>query len=262
MIDDVDATIARCRFRLWDYNGTISTPVLGLEVTYREDDDNETTQVYSAGDTKFFVPNEDGSEATPVGKHSSLQDSTNAMAWMVSMVNAGFPEDKITDKVTVFEGTKVHVAAMTLPKRKGIDNKPVPLITKIHAYPWDASQQKAVKAAKAGGTKTTTAGPKVGGAVGQAGQAAATTAVQTASTPGTGGNGESKDYTAKGMETLIGILAEKGGSIPKSQLAQAAFKALASDPDRNQVVPLIYKDEFLKQADAPWTFDGTTVSMG
>lgn len=257
MLDDVDVLIKRCRFRLWDYNGTIPTPVLGLSVTFEDENDgSESEQVYSAGDTKFFVPSEDGSEATPVGTHTNLQDSTNAMAFLVSMVNAGFPEDKIADKVSIFEGSRVHVKQQPQPKRKGLvgakENKNILLVSKINSYPWDKAAAKP-KAAPAMGK---TAGAP---AMGTAGPAPVQTA-QAAAPAATGGNGEATDLQTRATEMMIGILSAKGGTILKTQIAQEAFKILAADPQRNQLVQLVYSDAFLKAG--PWQFDGQTVSFG
>lgn len=259
VIDDIDALIVSCRFRLWDYNGTIPNPVLGLAVTYRDDEGTDHEQVYSAGDPKHFVPSDDGSEAVQVGNMPAMNDSTNAMAWMVSMVNAGFPENKITDKVTVFEGTRVHVKQAPQPKRKGLKNQPagetsnkmVVLVSKILAFPWDAPAPAAAGPKKPAPVKA--GAPALAGAPVQ--NTAAPAAVQTPA-----GNGEATDLTSEGVQLMLGILAAKGGSIAKGSIAQEAFKAAASHPMRNALVQLVYKDDFL--AAGPWKFDGTTVSFG
>jgi hypothetical protein len=254
MIDDVDVTIKAVRFRLWDYNGQIPNPILGLEVTYVDDEGNEAAQVYSAGETKHFVPSPDGSEAQKVGSIETLQETTNAMQFMVSLVNAGFPEDKIADKVTVFEGTRVHVNAVPQPKRPGIKNakegKTILLVSKIHSLPGE----KAKAPAKAKAAPLAAAAAKV----------AQTQTVQAEQAAAPGGNGAATDVdlNAIGIDTLMGIIMAKGGSIPQAAIAQEAFKVLASHPQRNQIVQLVYKPEFLKQAGAPWSYDGSTVSMG
>lgn len=253
-IDDVDVVIKACRFRLWDYNGTIQTPVLGLEVTYLEDDGSESNQVYSAGDMKHFVPSEDGSEAVQVGKHPNLNDSTNAMAWMVSMVNGGFPEDKIGDKVSIFEGARVHVNQVPQVKRKGLatpqaNDKLILLVSKVLALPWDAK-------AKATAPKTTKAAPVAVAAKAAQAQVAAPMAAAPAA------NGELSPLNDQAVSAMIGIIVTKGGAIVKAAIAQEAFKVFATDPNRNALVQLVYSDAFLKQEGAPWTFDGSTVSMG
>jgi len=267
VIDDVDVTIQSCRFRLWDYNGAIPAPILGLAVGFVDDDGNQAEQVYSAGETKHFVPSDDGSEAIKVGSIETLNDNTNAMAFLVSLVNAGFPEDKIADKVTVFEGTRVHVKQAPQPKRAGLKNqqpnqgnKTVLLVSQIHSFPWDAKPAGKTlgkpKAAGAGIGK-----PVVAAAAPVVAQGAAPAAAPAASAaPSQGGNGAAHDFTGDAIGLVLSILAAKGGSIPKAMIAQEAFKALATDPNRNAIVQLVYKDEFLKSG--PWGFDGTTVSMG
>lgn len=257
VIDDVDVLIASCRFRLWDYNGKIPAPILGLAVGYVDDEGNAAEQVYSAGETKHFVPNEDGTEAVQVGTIPTLNDNTNAMAFLVSLVNAGFPEDKIGDKVNVFEGTRVHVKQAPQPKRPGLKNAPegtktVLLVSKIHYLPWDAPKE-AVAAAKGAPKQAKPAAP-----AGKAAVTAHAPAAAAAAQAAVGGNGEALE--AKGIEIMLGILAAKGGTITKAQIAQEAFKALQADPDRAKLVQMVYKDDFLKAG--PWTFDGTTVSMG
>lgn len=265
LIDDVDVTIKACRFRLWDYNGTIPNPVLGLEVVFVDDDGGEQSQVYSAGDTKHFVPSEDGSEAVAVGSHQNLNDSTNAMAFMVSLVNAGFSEEKIGDKVSVFEGTKVHVNQVPQPKRKNLatvggpkDNKTVLLVSKILAFPWDKAQAKAPgKAAAPKGVAPKAAAPA------QAAAPVAHAAAPAGNGAATGGNGaDASALNSIAMEAMLGIVMGKGGSITKGAIAQEAFKALQAHPNRNALVQMVYSDEFLKQPGAPWQYDGTTVSMG
>lgn len=255
-IDDVDVTIKSCRFRLWDYNGTIANPVLGLEVTFVDDEGGEAAQVYSAGDVKHFIPSPDGSEAVAVGAAQNLNDSTNAMAFMVSLVNGGFPEDKIGDKVSVFEGTRVHVNQVPQPKRKGlvgsVEGKTILLVSKIHSYPWDAK-----------GKATAPKGIAPKAAPKQAAQAAQAAAPQQAQAPVAQAAAPvaNEALNARGMEVMLQIVLGKGGSITKGQIAQEAFKALASDPNRNALVQMVYSDDFLKQEGAPWVYDGSTVSM-
>jgi hypothetical protein len=79
-----------------------------------------------------------------------------------------------------------------------------------------------------------------------------------------GGNGVSETLTEKARVTVISILTEKGGTIPRSKLSQEAFRLLSNDPDRNAIVKLVYDDGFLQQsvAEGVFAFDGATVSLG
>lgn len=251
LFDDVDATITQCRFKSWDYNGAIKSPVLGLGVTFQNEDADGFTfeQVYSAGNLQHFVPSDDGRFAVPVGTLTGLQESSNAMAFLKSLVNCGFPEDKIERDISVFEGCKVHVNRVPQQQRKGLDQagakaKDILVVTKIHSLPGEAG-----KAVAAGAGKKAAAPAK----------AKAATASVAASSESSSGNGH---VHQKAVETLLSILAAKGGSVKKLSVAQEAFKLLATDPDRNAVCQIVFKDEFLSEAGQPWSFDGQTVAMG
>lgn len=250
--DDVDVVIKSVRTTLWDYNGKIPSPVVALMVTFQHDEGGEFSQYYSAGDPKHFVPSEDGRTFVPVGNVAGLNENTNAMAFLVSLINSGFPSDKVTDDVTVFEGTRVHVQSIPQPKRPGLvqsaGKNTVLVVNKIFSLPWD--QPKAV-------SKAPKIGPKAGPVQVQTQAAVAeTTSPAGALTP----TGEAMH--AKAIEGVVGILASKGGQIPKAQIAQEAFKAFAKDPERNAIVAMIYTDAFLGQPGAPWSFDGTMIKLG
>jgi hypothetical protein len=83
--------------------------------------------------------------------------------------------------------------------------------------------------------------------------------VTSGSTTSAAGNGE---LTEQATEGLVAILSAAGGVITKAAIAGQAFKHFAKDPNRNALVQVIYSDEFLKQDGAPWSFDGTTVTLG
>lgn len=244
LFDDVDVTLTAVRVALWDYNGSIQTPVPALKVTMLGEGGNEFTQFYSAGDQKNFVPSDDQRHFVPVGKSSGLNDSSNAYAFLASLINSGFPADKVKDDVSVFDGTLCHVGNVPQKVRKGLaappDGKPkmVLVVDKIHKLPWENK-------AAPGPTGPTMSSP------------VASTPSQTAGSAGPG-----SPIWAKGAEGLVGILASKGGSCAKGALAQEAFKFFAKDPDRNALVQLLFKDEFLGASGQPWGFDGTTVKLG
>lgn len=247
-IDDVDVRIKSCRFRAWDYNGQLPSPVLGLSVDFEllTPEGGEANQVYSAGEMKHFVPSQDGREAVPVGGKTGLNENTNAMLFLMSLVNSGFPESKIGDDVSVFEGTECHVNQVPQPKRPGMSaqdkSKNVTVVSKIHKMPWEAAKGTVAAPAKAKASTKATA-PAV--------------AQQSASASGNG-----QAVTDKAEQAVISILSAKGGSIAHTAIAGEAFKLLASDPDRNEAVKLAYSKEFLGAEGKPWTFDGTTVSLG
>lgn len=265
LFDDVDVLVKEVRTALWDYNGQIQVPVPALKVTFARED-GEFQQHYSAGDAKNFVPSQDGKRFIPVGNSTGINESTNAMAFLMSFVNSGFPENKIGEDVSVFEGTICHVGNVPQKERKGLVQDPnkkkgtVLVVNKIHALPWETDKAKQFLVSMQQPKTGPQAMPIMGSGSGsfqaaspQAGPSVASGSVQVAS------NGE---LTGKAQEGLIAILASKGGQIAKSQLAQTAFQHFAKDPDRNALVQLMYQDAFLAAPGSPWKFDGSTVSLG
>jgi hypothetical protein len=256
MIDDADVKIASARWYLYDYNGKVANPVLAIGVDYVDPKSGESLssrQYYSAGEqsTKNFVPSADGRMAMPVGTAAGLSEGSNALLWITSLINSGFPEDKVTNDIGVFDNTVGHVNQVPQPKRQGMSgdgNKTILILTKIHTLPW----QQAAGPAPIG--KGAAAGKKAA----QANQAAAPAAVQQAQDTAAAVSG---DVQQKATDTVMSILINKGGVVPKAALAQEAFKLLAKEPDRNLIVQLVFKDEFLSAPGQPWSFDGTTVTM-
>lgn len=244
LLDDVDVTIVRSRFGLWDYNGAIPKPIFALGVTFADEEGNKAEQWYSAGNTEFHIPSDDGKRAQAVGKEAKgLHESTNAMLFLASMINSGFPEDKLSDDVSVFEGTKVHVNRVPKPKSNfvganaggGKGDGKILVVTKVYE----------ATAAATGGKKA--APKKAAEAPAAAGAAAAPVA--------------SGEVATKAADAVLNVLMAKGGSVPKSGLAAEVFKLMAKDPDRNAVVQMAFSDDFLKQDGHPWSYDGTTISM-
>jgi hypothetical protein len=255
-LDDADVTILGSRFTVWDYQGK-GEPTVALKVSMQADGDEQVhEQYYSAGRPDKFQPTEDGKTIEPLGGATGLNVSTNALAFLTSLVNAGFPEDRLGEDASVLEGAVVHVNQVAQPKRPGLkdqkDGKTYLMVTKIIRLPWEAAPHKAAPAAK-GAPATKKAAP-----VAVAIAAPATPAAAAAPAAESNGN-----MVEKARATVVGILAEKGGTIPKGKLPTEAFRALASDPDRNAVVSLVYKEDFLVESAASGAFgyDGTNVVL-
>jgi hypothetical protein len=246
-LNDADVTITQARFRLWDYNGAIQVPVLGLSIDFETEDGGKANQVYSAGDTKHFVPSDDGRQAIPVGKLEGLNENTNCMAFLASLVNSGFPEDKLGDDISVIEGTKVHIDQVPQPKRPGVSggdkNKTLGIVTKLLGLP-----NEGTKAGKAKVSKAATKGQPV---------------AQTQASPATNGAEDPDAIHGETVGHILSILAAKGGSVEKKALSNELFKLVQKDPNRNKIMALGFKDEFLNGAmgEVPFSYNGTTIAM-
>lgn len=252
LVDDIDVTLSSVRFVLYDYDGKVAEAVLALHVKMTDDDGTEYDQYYSAGDSKFFVPSKDGSMAMPVGSRTALSSSSNAAQFLISLVNAGFPQEQMEADVTIFETMKVHVNRVAQPKRSGIiknagDNereKTVLIVTRIIAMPGEEPVKK-------GGAKAGTTTKAAGSTKPAAGKAAATKAAAPAASD--------DDLSAALTEVVTTALAEAGGTVTKKDITGIVFRAMKDHPGRNQAVKLVHTDDFLSSG--PWTYDGSELSL-
>lgn len=262
LLDDADVLVTGSRFSTWDYNGKQPTPVLAIKLTMVDGDNNQHEQYLSSGELRFFVPSTDGRLAVPVGNQQKLNLNTNAVAFLLSVMNADTQQAlsnqlKATGDVSLLEGVRMHVVRKAQPKRAGLIQAPGTegqpqrektqlLCEKIIAY--------AGQAAPAAGAKP--AAPAAAPAAGAAAPAAA--------------GGELDDTT---VGVLLRLLSENGNSLKVSAIAGKFFGAAAfkdggdsamTAPQRNAVLGLIVKPDFLGADGRPWTFDkaANTVSLG
>jgi len=227
---------------------------LALRLALTDAEGNESEEWLSSGDLKNFAPSADGTEAIPQGSQTKLNSNTNAVAFILSVINAdtrGELAAKIrsTTNISVLEGTKMHVVRKPQPKRTGIVQQPqgdggnrAPsqlTCEKINAYSWEAG------GAVAGKTATASA-PAAGAPAASASPAAA---------------------AAAGM--LMGLVLANNNSIAKNAVAGKIFntddfKALPP-AERNAILGVIVQDGFLR-SDAVTgmglTYDGTTIKLG
>jgi hypothetical protein len=252
-LDDLDVTLREARFVIWDYMGK-ANPAVALKVTMEETDGITHEQYYSAGDPNKVTPSPDGKTLIPQAGATGLNNNTNALAFISSIINAGFPEDKLGSDASVFDGLGAHVNQVAQPKRAGLkdqkEGKTYLLVTKITRLPWDAATPKAAKGAPVNRTAAP-AGPRA-------------VAPTPTATPVPSNGAATPEMIEKARGTVISILTEKGGSVPRSKLSQEAFRLLSNDPDRNAIVKLVYDDGFLVQsvAEGVFAFDGATVTLG
>lgn len=262
-LDDADVLLKELRFVVWDYNGK-ANPSVALKVTMEEPDIPLThEQYYSAGDPSKWQPTSDGKSIEPLAGATGLNQNTNVIAFITSLVNAGFPEDRLGEDVSIFDGTLVHVNQIAQPKRPGLKRaeekeKTYLLVTRIVRLPWEAAPKPQAKGApKPTAQPTLKAVAPVNAIPHQVAHPAPSPAPDTTTPP-------SEDVVQKARETVVAILAEKGGALPKAKLTTEVFRALTNDPDRNAVVMVIFQESFLQSAKAEGVFayDGTTVTLG
>lgn len=250
LLDDEDVKIVESKFVMFDYGGK-AQPVPALLWKLDAMDGSEpVAQYWSMGKATDWIPSDDGKELVPIGRATQLVESSNGMVLIGSAVNAGFPESKLGDDVTIFEGMECHVNRIAAPERKGMvskkENQTILTVSKIHKLPWEKDADKE----KSKSTSTKSKSRK-----------------SSKSKPG-GPENSSDERSVEDIATefLLNLLADEArmaqypDGIPKARLAPEAFGAFpASDPNRSAVVQTVFKDEFLNSG--PWTYSGGKLSM-
>jgi len=232
LINDVDVRWKECRFELWDYNGKVPVAVPALKVTMDvigDDEAVEVVQYFSAGNAKDWTPSKDGRKLVSVGAASGINKTSNLAILITSMIEAKFPPDKIEEDCTIFEGVEAHMVRVKAPERKGIVRTPRAdgkeyesqnlVVDKILKFPWDK---------KAGKDTGKTKGEESSGPSGE-------------------------DMTDKAQNVIMEILEKNPKGLDKKKLTNAVFNALKTDSDRNEIVKMVYDDEFLKAG--PWSYE-------
>lgn len=253
LIDDIDVEITDAQTALYDYGGQSDSgevPVLAVEFT--DVNGKAEIQYYSLGKAEDWAPTEDGSGFVALSGKTGFNDSTNIMRFFKSLVEQGFPSDKLDEgDVKVLIGLKAHVN-QTVVERTGLvrtgKNAARPpqvlLVTKIHHLP-GAKGTAPVKAAA--GTKA--AGGKANGAA-----AAATTTASAGD-----------DIDAKVTEVLQAALMENS-PIAKKDIGKLVFQALTAEKlptaQVNKHVMRSGAADFLKSlAEIGIGFDGKELSL-
>lgn len=270
LMDDFDGEIIKARFCLWDYNGTIQAPVLGVAITIQPEEGDPFTQHYSAGDLDRFAPSRDGNEpisdeakvgedeaegefAVRTGKAESLSNSTNFAQFLTAALDAGMSKDRLSANVAeMLEGVYGHFNRIAQKKRSGVMSQKVDakgnavdakrpseilVITEVKEKP--AGVKKVAKAAPV------TAGKPVGG--GPSGVKATGDDLDTA---------------------LVGIVAEAvadagDDGLSKKALANLAIRKLPGN-HKAKGVKRIVETEFLESGggdSALWVYDGESETL-
>lgn len=237
-----------CRFVVFDYDGKRpDKPTTAFRVVFVNDDGQEFTQHYSAASPDLFAPSDDGEtpvaeypEVGAVGKFlcpvkasQSLSKSSNFYILTSNTVGAGFPENRISDDASKFEGLYAYHIAIKQPKREGLaSSQPVeggrePILSvpsQILRYPWD--KKPATVAGKA---------PVAAAAKPVAGKPAAKPAAKA--------SGISEEVIADCVEVINAVIDSKDGEASRQDVAGYCFqnKQLTANPaKRDQIVSALF----------------------
>lgn len=255
LIDDVDVEVVDAQFVMFDYNGkvAVAVPALGLELKELGDEGKVHQQYFSCGDAAYFAPSDDGNSLIPTGDRTSINTTSKAGMFLISLVNAGVPETLLASgNIKDIVGMKFHVNQIAAPKRPGLQNQKEGatdlIVTKLISLPGEKAPARTGLGAKT--PPANMAAPKPNGAA-------------AAATQGTGGTVDEALASAT-VEAIIGVLAENDGTVLLKDVSAKLFKAVdKGNPLRASITKLAFDKEWLKSVsgEAGFNFDGTTLSM-
>jgi len=269
LLQDADVRVIASEYTVFDFNGKGTkdegNPTganLALTLTIRPltatDESEDEVQNYVGAWISKLCPAEvaDGDPLTEVGQSgqyivlapgstaSGILKNTNMMLFLRELVNAQFPEDKITEKADFLVGLEGHWKRIPLKKKdgtvsknaKGYDNT-VGVFSRILKFPWE-------KAAKGGSAPAAKGGSKAGAA--PAAKAGATASASAAT------------YSPEDLahQFLNDTLAASTTTHTPADLKKSAFgwalrkenfsgKAIPDPATRKAFCELLVNDEFL-----------------
>ena len=248
LIDDVDVTLKAHKFVLWDYAGKVPVPTPALCVEMEDGEGATHVQYYSAGDSKNFQPSADGKTLEAMGSQTGVNKSSNCFQYLSSIINAGFPEDRMGDNITVLDGIKAHVKRIPQQERAGLvrlqsqagqaeRKMTVLIVSQIHEIPGEKKGPKGV-ATKGAGKATPSA---------------------------VSGDGAVSDELRSAIQMFIVERAadpKYAGKLEKAKISQLAFKHCVDNKlgagDRQAFVKLASDQAFLGEEGQPWQYDAAT----
>lgn len=248
LLNDLNLTWKDPKFVLWDYNGTVPTKNPALRVILVDEDGVETEQYWSAGDAKNWVPSSDAKRLVATGTAETVVRSTNMGILIDSLVNSGYPEDQISDDVSVFAGMVAHMIQVPAPKRAGLAATPtarsdgrvfektILVVDNVVTMPGE----------KKGTTKRKAAGP---------------TPAKTDASDDGALNAKTAAMLKKLLEDNLG---EHSDGLMKVEIPKLAFAEMRGDADRDSMVKLVFEDEFLSDGGgdpAIWKYADGKVSL-
>jgi hypothetical protein len=245
LLDDEVVTITKSQFALFDYNGAIPTPIPTIEWAMETEDGMETTQNWSVGKAEDWVPSKDGKKPAEEGKYlkrtgksTGIRSTSNGGILLTSLANAGYTD--MGPDVSQFEGMVCHVIRVAAPKRSGLVRSEkkkefedsILTVDEIKSLP---GKKGAAKGKASGGKQTSEDKKSV--------------------------DNESTEDRATAL--VMGELAKNPDGVPKAALPAEIFKLLADeDPGvRNEVVQLVFSDEFLGDDNRPWAYSDGVVKL-
>lgn len=199
-------------------------------------------QYYSIGDPTAFGPDPTGTKVVAIGTRAQLSNSSNFFIFLENLVNAGFPEDKFDNDVSVFDGMVVRITNIPAPKRSIASNvvaqgdqsqqreRTIPVVSAVIKLPWES-----------GNVATKAAAPAKAAA--QAAAPAQTQAAPAAAAPAAGGGTPEEN-----LGVFLATVLNGAASLQRTQARVQVFKAMSGSltvPDRDAALKIFNDDNAL-----------------
>jgi hypothetical protein len=220
--NDDDAEVVGAAVVRWDYNGKQATPTPAVRLDFMGGDlDSPVSQYFGLGKAEDWAPTTDGKGLQAIGKRQSIHQNTKAAMLFKSMYEAGVPIeflDSLDKDVTALVGLKGH---------------------------WVRAKIRHV------GLKTETGEDKVSEAV---------LMTSLLALPGEAGTPQvGSSLNSKATEWIQGFLGNAGKKgVKKADLPALILTSYATDPDCNDILTMVVKDDSFLNA-GPWEFDSGVI---
>jgi hypothetical protein len=206
LLNDVDATIKKARFTMFDYNGKspAASPCLKMDLETSDGEDHE--QYWSAGNARDWKPTKDGKGLESLKGQSGLVKSSNVAILFNSIIDAGF--DGLEDDVSVLDGLDCHWIRIPAPERPGLKKR-----QREDGREYEQTVLIVNNINSGGG------GKKKGASSG--------------------------DVEEKATEVLLAVLSDNPDGVEKKSIPTKAFKLLKGEAMKNEIIKVLFDDEFL-----------------
>lgn len=250
LLDDVTAKWSNCRFQMYDYDGKApKVPAFAFDLVDPESGEEIGSQYYKAGNADNVQPTSDGKGIEPIpGKTGSINNKSRFFQLAVSLKNAGMDDEKFskfTDDCSILNGLIAHMAqepALSKPlvekKRQDgtVFESTVLVVNSVKKWPWEKTSGAATAAAGKGKGKGAAAKP--------------------AAAPAAGG----EDLEDKSVAFVLSVVSELGALL-KKDIPGETLGRLASDPQKNAVLRVIFDDAWLGAEGRPWNYADGVITL-
>lgn len=121
IIGDVDATIIEIKFDThFTYPNSNTQTCAAVAKLQLDGGDIVDPVFWSVGKPEDYTVSDDGMELESVKGNTGASDNSNYIMFATELINAGFPANKLTNRIDVLVGLRAHWIQKAQPKRAGI----------------------------------------------------------------------------------------------------------------------------------------------